>query len=70
MSQNLKIILTHYGTQEAWASAWGVTPSAVSQWVSEGDAPVRRLIDIESLSNGALVSRIVDGVVIVQAKEA
>ena len=63
--ENVKIILSHYGTQEAWANAWGVTPAAVSQWVAAGEVPVRRLIDIAQLTGGALVADLVGGEVVI-----
>ena len=68
---NIETILSHYGSQEKWAQAWGVTPSAVSQWVSDGRVPVKRLVDLEWLTDGALHSVIVDGrVVVVKGKAA
>lgn len=63
--ENVKIILSHYGTQEAWANAWGVTPAAVSQWVAEEKVPVKRMVDIARLSDGALRAVINDGRVVV-----
>lgn len=63
--ENIKIILSHYGTQEAWANAWGVTPAAVSQWVAEEQVPVKRLVDISRLTDGALGAVINDGRVVV-----
>jgi DNA-binding transcriptional regulator YdaS (Cro superfamily) len=63
--ENVKIILSHYGTQEAWANAWGVTPAAVSQWVAVEQVPVKRLVDIYYLTNGALRAVINDGRVVV-----
>lgn len=68
MQKNIETILAHYGSQEEWAQAWGVTPSAVSQWVAQGDVPIRRLVDIESLSNGKLTSYIAKGVLVVDVK--
>lgn len=70
MHKNIETILEHYKTQEAWAIAWGVSPSAVSQWVSQGDVPIRRLVDIEELSAGKLTSYIKGGVLVVEAKGA
>ena len=66
----IEVILSHYGTQEAWANAWGVTPAAVSQWVAAGEVPVRRLIGIAQLTGGALVAVINDGRVVVVPKAA
>ena len=63
--ENVKIILSHYGTQEAWANAWGVTPAAVSQGVAEDCVPVKRLVDISRLTDGALGAVINDGCVVV-----
>ena len=63
--ENVKIILSHYGTQEVWANAWGVTPAAVSQWVAEEQVPIKRLVDIARLSAGALRAVINDGRVVV-----
>ena len=57
----IEMILGHYGSQLAWAEAWGVTPGAVSQWVAAGEVPVRRLIDIAQLTGGALVADLVGG---------
>lgn len=70
MQKNIEIILAHYGSQEEWAQAWGVTPSAVSQWVGQGDVPIRRLVEIETLSNGELTSYIAKGVLVVDVKGA
>lgn len=39
------------GSQAALASLLGVTPGAVSQWVTSG-APVNRCIDIEKATDG------------------
>lgn len=61
----IEIILDHYGSQFAWAEAWGVTPGAVSQWVAAGEVPVRRLIDIAQLTGGALVADLVGGEVVI-----
>ena len=61
----IEIILDHYGSQLAWAEAWGVTPGAVSQWVAAGEVPVRRLIDIAQLTSGALVADLVGGEVVI-----
>ena len=61
----IEIILSHYGSQLAWAVAWGVTPGAVSQWVAAGEVPVRRLIDIAQLTGGALVADLVGGEVVI-----
>ena len=63
--QTIEIILNHYGSQLAWAEAWGVTPGAVSQWVAAGEVPVRRLIDIAQLTGGALVADLVGGEVVI-----
>ena len=57
----IEIVLDHYGSQLAWAEAWGVTPGAVSQWVAAGEVPVRRLIDIAQLTCGELVAELVGG---------
>ena len=61
----IKIILDHYGSQLAWADAWRVTPGAVSQWVTAGEVPVRRLIDIVQLTGGALIANLVGGEVVI-----
>lgn len=61
----IELILNHYGSQLAWAEAWGVTPGAVSQWVAAGEVPVRRLIDITQLTGGALVADLVGGEVVI-----
>ena len=61
----IELILNHYGSQLAWAEAWWVTPGAVSQWVAAGEVPVRRLIDIAQLTDGALVADLVGGEVVI-----
>ena len=61
----IELILNHYGSQLTWAEAWGVTPGAVSQWVTAGEVPVRRLIDIAQLTGGALVADLVGGEVVI-----
>lgn len=68
MQKNIETILAHYGSQEEWARQWGVTPSAVSQWVAQCDVPIRRLVEIEALSNGKLTSYISKGVLVVDVK--
>lgn len=70
MQKNIETILAHYGSQEEWARQWGVTPSAVSQWVAQDDVPIRRLVDIEELSSGKLTSYIKGGFLVVEAKGA
>lgn len=45
-------ILTHFGGAAMLAKALNVSPPAVSQWLSSGDIPPFRAIEIELLTGG------------------
>lgn len=54
MTQNEKFtsLMGHFGTQAALATAVGVTPSAISQWVRRGTIPAEHAITIERVTEG------------------
>lgn len=67
MKENIEALMRHYGTQEAWAVAWDVTPSAVSQWVSDGRIPPMRLVAVEQLTEGAFTAEIINGEIVINS---
>ena len=48
----IREIITHFGGTTATATALGVAPSAVSQWITEDRIPPQRAIEIEALTGG------------------
>ena len=48
----IREIITHFGGTTATATALGVAPSAVSQWIKEDRIPPQRAIEIEALTGG------------------
>ena len=48
----IRKIITHFGGTTATATALGVAPSAVSQWIKEDRIPPQRAIEIEALTEG------------------
>jgi DNA-binding transcriptional regulator YdaS (Cro superfamily) len=54
MTQNEKFtsLMGHFGTQASLATAVGVTPSAISQWVRRGIIPAEHAITIERITEG------------------
>lgn len=66
--ENIKKLTSFYGNQELWANAWDVSPAAVSQWVAAGEIPIKRLLSIETLTNGAFVAFIQNGKITLSGK--
>ena len=62
---NVEKMIAFYGSQEKWAQAWGVTPTAVSQWVADGAIPLARLVKVETLTDGKLKARVSWGEVVI-----
>lgn len=60
--KTVDLLIEHYGSQKAWADAWNVTQGAVCQWVAADDVPIRRLLELEARTGGALVSYLEGGV--------
>ena len=48
----IREIIKHLGGTTATATALGVAPSAVSQWIKEDRIPPQRAIEIEALTGG------------------
>ena len=48
----IRKIIMHFGGTTATATALGVAPSAVSQWIKEARIPPQRAIEIETLTEG------------------
>lgn len=49
---DLERLIEFYGSQEELAKQWGISPSAVSQWVSAGQLPFRRMLSVYELTGG------------------
>jgi DNA-binding transcriptional regulator YdaS (Cro superfamily) len=50
-------LVSHLGSQAALASAFDVTPQAVSRWKRLGKIPANRALDVEKLTKGAIPAR-------------
>ena len=48
----IKKIIAFFGGTSATATALGVAPSAVSQWIKDERIPPQRAIEIETLTGG------------------
>jgi len=48
----IKKIIAFFGGTSATATALGVAPSAVSQWIKDDRIPPQRAIEIESITAG------------------
>jgi len=49
----MRQVYQFYGSKSRLASALGVSPACVSQWISRGEIPSRRGVQIERQTNGA-----------------
>jgi DNA-binding transcriptional regulator YdaS (Cro superfamily) len=48
----IREIITYFGGTTATATALGIAPSAVSQWIKDNRIPPQRAIEIEALTGG------------------
>ena len=48
----IKKIIAFFGGTSATATALGVAPSAVSQWIKDDRIPPQRALEIESITGG------------------
>ena len=45
-------IIEHFGSRAALARALNIHPTAVSKWISRGNVPPARAIDIQNVTEG------------------
>jgi DNA-binding transcriptional regulator YdaS (Cro superfamily) len=57
-------LIAYFGSQLEIAEALGVSESAVSQWMAEGELPPRRAMQVEAMTGGKITAfELVRGVV-------
>lgn len=66
---NISKLIAHYGSQEAWAKAWGVSAAAVSQWVAAGEIPPRRLLESALIIGESFDAVVEDGTIVLISKK-